>query len=90
MSRFWFICWILVDFAWMGGPLWAGQKRVAILGDSITYGWAARVESALRATPDFKDAEIVNFGLPSETLSGDPQSAGNSRGPATGSSGSRS
>jgi len=72
MSRFWFICWILVDFAWMGGPLWAGQKRVAILGDSITYDgrWAALVESALRATPDFKEAEIVNLGLPSETLSG--------------------
>ena len=46
--------------------------RVAILGDSITYAgrWATLVESALRATPEFADAEIVNFGLPSETVSG--------------------
>ena len=46
--------------------------RVAILGDSITYDgrWATRVESALRATPQFADAEIVNFGLGSETVSG--------------------
>lgn len=52
----------------------AGAKpaRVAILGDSITYAgpWVVRVESALRATPAFADAEIVNFGLASETVSG--------------------
>lgn len=50
----------------------AAPERLAILGDSITYDgrWATRVESALRATPAFADAEIVNFGLPSETLSG--------------------
>lgn len=50
----------------------AGPKRVAVLGDSITYAgdWTTRVESALRATSDFHEAEIVNFGLPSETLSG--------------------
>jgi pimeloyl-ACP methyl ester carboxylesterase/lysophospholipase L1-like esterase len=46
--------------------------RVAILGDSITYhgGWASRVESALRSAPEYREAEIVNFGLPSETVSG--------------------
>jgi len=46
--------------------------RVAILGDSITYEgrWLTLVESALRATPAFADAEIVNFGLASETVSG--------------------
>lgn len=46
--------------------------RVAVLGDSITYqgGWVVRVESALRSTPAFEEAEIVNFGLPSETVSG--------------------
>lgn len=46
--------------------------KVAILGDSITYGgrWATLVESALRATPEFGDVEIVNFGLSSETVSG--------------------
>lgn len=50
----------------------AAVARVAILGDSITYGgrWATLVESALRGTPEFADAEIVNFGLGSETVSG--------------------
>ena len=52
--------------------LHAAAPRVAILGDSIAYGgrWPTLVESALRATPDFADAEIVNFGLPSENVSG--------------------
>lgn len=47
-------------------------RRLAILGDSITYDgrWAVRVEAALRRQPEFADSEIVNFGLPSETLSG--------------------
>lgn len=50
----------------------AAPERLAILGDSITYDgrWATLVESALRNTPDFADAEIVNLGLPSETVSG--------------------
>lgn len=50
----------------------AAPPRVAILGDSITHDgrWATRVEAALRSTPDFADAEIVNFGLSSETVSG--------------------
>lgn len=50
----------------------AEAPRVAILGDSITYGgrWATLVESALRETPAFSDAVIVNFGLGSETVSG--------------------
>ena len=56
--------------------------RVAILGDSITHhgGWPTRVESAMRGTPRFADAEIVNFGLGSETLSGlsEPGHAGGS------------
>lgn len=47
-------------------------EKVAFLGDSITYGgrWAMLVESALRGTPRFTDAEFVNFGLSSETVSG--------------------
>lgn len=51
--------------------VWAAE-RVAILGDSITYGgrWATRLESALRETPRFREADIVNFGLGSETVSG--------------------
>jgi lysophospholipase L1-like esterase len=50
----------------------ASEFRVAILGDSITHGgrWPTLVESALRATPAFAGAEIVNFGLSSETVSG--------------------
>lgn len=50
----------------------AETARIAFLGDSITYDgrWPARVESALRGTPRFADAEIVNFGLGSETVSG--------------------
>jgi lysophospholipase L1-like esterase len=54
--------------------------RVAILGDSITFDgrWPTRVESALRGTPRFAEAEIVNFGLGSETVSGlsEPRHAG--------------
>lgn len=48
------------------------EPRVLFLGDSITYDgrWTTLVESALRATPEFDDAEIVNLGLPSETVSG--------------------
>lgn len=54
------------------GVLGAAPPRVAILGDSITYDgrWATLVEAALRATPRFSDAEIVDFGLSSETVSG--------------------
>lgn len=50
----------------------AAPARVAILGDSITYGgrWPTLVESALRSSPAFAEAEIVNFGLSSETVSG--------------------
>jgi lysophospholipase L1-like esterase len=50
----------------------AGEPRVAIFGDSITYSgrWPALVESALRTAPAFTEAEIVNFGLASETVSG--------------------
>lgn len=58
----------------------AAPPRVAILGDSITFDgrWATRVEAALRSTPDFANAEIVNFGLGSETVSGlsEPNHAG--------------
>jgi pimeloyl-ACP methyl ester carboxylesterase/lysophospholipase L1-like esterase len=50
----------------------AEGPRVLFLGDSITYDgrWPTLVESALRSTEQFKDAEIVNMGLPSETVSG--------------------
>ena len=50
----------------------AGEPRVAIFGDSITYSgrWPALVESALSTAPALTEAEIVNFGLASETVSG--------------------
>lgn len=53
-------------------PRLASGFRVAILGDSITYSgrWPTLVESALRSAPAFSEAEIVNFGLASETVSG--------------------
>lgn len=58
----------------------AADKKVAILGDSICYGahWPALIEGQLRANPEYKNADIVNFGLPSETVSGisDPGHAG--------------
>lgn len=46
--------------------------RVLILGDSIAYDgrWTTRVESALRATPAYAEAGILNLALPSETASG--------------------
>lgn len=50
----------------------AASTRIAIVGDSITFDgrWATRVEAALRSAPEYADAEIVNFGLSSETVSG--------------------
>ncbi len=61
-------------------PAQAAPARVAILGDSITHDgrWATRVEAALRSSQEFAKAEIVNFGLGSETVSGlsEPNHAG--------------
>lgn len=50
----------------------AETPRVVILGDSIAYDgrWTTRVESALRATPAYAEAVILNLALPSETASG--------------------
>jgi lysophospholipase L1-like esterase len=52
--------------------LHAGETRVLFLGDSITQDgrWATLVEGALRNTDTYRDAEIVNMGLGSETVSG--------------------
>ena len=52
--------------------LHAAEPRVLFLGDSITYDarWTTGVESALRGTAEFDQAEMVNVGLPSETTSG--------------------
>ena len=65
------IC-LLGTLVFAGHSIAAPPPRVAILGDSITYSgrWATLVESALLATPQFADADIVNFGLSSETVSG--------------------
>jgi pimeloyl-ACP methyl ester carboxylesterase/lysophospholipase L1-like esterase len=50
----------------------AAETRVLFLGDSITYDgrWAAWVESALRNDPAYAEAEFLNLGLGSETMSG--------------------
>lgn len=52
--------------------LHANETRVAFFGDSITWDgkWVAHVEWWLRQHPQFADAEIVNFGMSSETVSG--------------------
>lgn len=65
------LCGVAIAMAAVLGVVRAGE-RVAVLGDSITYGgrWATKVESAMRETPRFADAEIVNFGLGSENVSG--------------------
>lgn len=59
---------LLLSVGWAG----AAEPRVLILGDSITYDgrWTTRVESALRRTPAYANAEILNLGLPSETVNG--------------------
>lgn len=48
------------------------EPRIALLGDSIPYSgqWPALVESALRQTPAYRNAEIASMALPSETVSG--------------------
>lgn len=50
----------------------APAPRIALLGDSIPYAgqWPTLIEASLRNTPALKNAEIVNFCLPSETASG--------------------
>lgn len=50
----------------------AAVPRIAILGDSIPYAgyWPALLESGLRQNSAYRNAEIVNFSLPSETASG--------------------
>jgi lysophospholipase L1-like esterase len=56
----------------LGAVVGASEPRVLILGDSIAYDgrWTTRVESALRNTPAFANAEILNLALPSETVGG--------------------
>lgn len=58
--------------AFLIAPSLAAVPRIAILGDSIPYAgnWPALVESCLRQHSTYRNAEIVNFSLPSETASG--------------------
>lgn len=46
--------------------------RIVVLGDSITYqgGYVALVETSLRAAAPQRAVDLVNLGLPSETVSG--------------------
>lgn len=62
----------LILFLSLTVALSAGEVRILLLGDSITQDgrWATLVEGALRATENYRDAEIVNMGLSSETVSG--------------------
>jgi len=48
------------------------NRRVLVLGDSITYGghYVACMEAALRLHRPDQPVEIINLGLPSETVSG--------------------
>lgn len=61
--------WLLFCFATV---VHAQEIRVLFLGDSITQDgrWVTLVEGALRGTEKYRDAEIVNMGLGSETVSG--------------------
>lgn len=56
------------------------KGRVVVLGDSITYGgdYLAFLEAGLRLSSQSQDFEILNLGLPSETVSGlsEPNHAG--------------
>jgi pimeloyl-ACP methyl ester carboxylesterase/lysophospholipase L1-like esterase len=63
---------VFLLLAFVHGTARSEEARIAFLGDSITYDgrWALRVEAALRATPQYANAEIVNLGLSSETTSG--------------------
>lgn len=47
-------------------------RRIAFLGDSITYGgeYVEFLETYLRLTYPFAEFDIINLGLPSETVSG--------------------
>ena len=57
-----------------------GIHRIVFLGDSITYagGYVEEIETALTAHYPQQNFEIINVGLPSETLSGltEPNHAG--------------
>ena len=53
----------------LGTLLGKEEQKVLFLGDSICYAahWPALIEGALRENAAYKDAQIVNVGLPSET-----------------------
>jgi lysophospholipase L1-like esterase len=61
---------------------WVGARRIVVLGDSITYagGWVEFVEAWLHLQYPDARLEILNLGLPSETVSGlsEPGHAGGS------------
>lgn len=53
-------------------PALRGVKRILFLGDSITYagGYVDYVQAAMMAQGVGKDIEVIDAGLPSETVSG--------------------
>ena len=73
--RRWSICLILSVFisanASAQEPI-PGAKKVVFLGDSITHGgqYISYFETELRLSQPRREIEILNLGLPSETVSG--------------------
>ncbi len=59
------------NYADLPKPL-QGVHRILFLGDSITYagGYVAEIQSSIWLLPGGTDIDIINAGLPSETLSG--------------------
>ncbi len=49
-----------------------GARRVLVVGDSITYGgeWVEFAETWMRLQYPYSEFELINIGLPSETVSG--------------------
>lgn len=67
--------WLLSFCLFLSAPLlWADSEemRVAILGDDMTYDgrWVVQIEAAIRSQKGLARCSIVNFALPSETVSG--------------------
>ena len=73
LGRWLVTCLILPAFPGVeGAPLPPAVRRVIFLGDSITYSgqYVADLELVCRTRLPERDLELLNLGLPSETVSG--------------------